>query len=214
MKRQKLLPLLLLCFIIPFQALEIQNEESILNPKILSDKVDSKESSPLSVLSKTLNKEIFQYDLGIRYTHKEALILEIEFDKKDICSFNYITDFGIKQSSPFHQIKEFTSIKCSYHCTINIPKMENDEELYLYYYVDKCINYPENNKAQIKEKKIKSFNQINKTNDFFNIEPNKEGEKNININEQIIFNGTSKFVLSYSRPDKKNQTCIIIKNTN
>ena len=59
MKWQKLLPLLLLCFIIPFQALEIQNEESIINPKILSDKVDSKESSPLSFLSKTLNKEIF-----------------------------------------------------------------------------------------------------------------------------------------------------------
>ena len=222
MKRQKLLPLLLLCFIIPFQALEIQNEESIINPKILSDKVDSKESSPLSVLSKTLNKEIFQYDLGIRYTHKEALILEIEFDKKDICSFNYIIDFEIKQSSPFHQIKDFTSIMCSYHCSINIPyfydkltaKMEYDEELYLYYYVDKCINYPENNKAHIKEKKLESFNQINKANDFFNIEPNKGGEKNININEQIIFNGTSKFVLSYSRPDKKNQTCIIIKNTN
>ena len=133
--------------------------------------------SPIS----SLPTKVLQYEI-IPIKGKN-IILTIEHSEKNAIKFYYLIDFGfegysplLKQSKNFDR-RELIESRFELYIPNYYDKLESklvqNEKLYLYYYLENDI------KVNISSSYYQSIN-LNKTADFFVIEPNKEGEA-INI---------------------------------
>ena len=120
------------------------------------------------------------------------LLLYIELENYDICHIHYLIDFGFKGYSPFQkQSTDFIQVDMTYYYhriyILNYydkldTKLVQGEKLYLYYYLDRCAGDEIGKVSIIRPSYYQSVN-LNKTADFFVIDPNKEvWGKNIMFN--------------------------------
>ena len=137
-----------------------------------------------------LPQKISQYEL-IPQKGKN-LLLYIELENYDICHIHYLIDFGFKGYSPFQkQSTDFIQVDMTYYYhRIYIPnyydrldtELVQGEKLYLYYYLDRCAGDEIGKVSIIRPSYYQSVN-LNKTADFFVIDPNNEvWGKNIMFN--------------------------------